>query len=826
MSVSDLYCKTISFPRTILTVFLALIFLAITQLQHFTFDASSDNLVVKGDPRLAEYNQMSELFGGDEFIVVTYAPNAPDTLLTDESLLLLDSIQAELNKLKGVARTFSILDAPLIRSPPVDLNDMSTGYLTLRSPEVDRKLARIELTTSSLFEDFLIAADGASSVIRVDLEREHKLDNIRSQRDALRLTVDSSDPDLIRLENDYIAARANYVTRREILIAEIRQIRDNYKAEANIFISGVPMIAADMITFVKNDLSRFGALVLGLIFAMLYLFFRRWRWVVLPLLIAGVSLLFTTGILGFMQKPVTVVSSNFISLLAIICISFSIHLIVRYRELLAKDKTVDHKLLVENTLISKFIPCLYTGLTTLLAFGSMLVSNIVPIEDFGWMMCLGIVISFFVTYFLFPSVLLILGKAEPSRTLNRQISLTIWLCDLSTLRPGTVVICSALLAIFSIAGLSLVTFDNRFIDYFDEDTDIHQGMKYIDDHLGGTVPFDVYLQFDAFDSTGGWDEEYDDEFEDEFEDDFASAEEKYPERYWFTVDRIATIAKLHTLITEQPNIGKVISLSTLEEMGREFNDDEPLSAIVLAYVIGELPESIREQLIAPYADPGRGIARINVRIRESGERFSRDDMVQEIERYAVEDLGFQQEHVVVTGMMVLFNDMLKQLADSQMKTLLYLVMATFLMFSLLLRSISLATLALIPNVLAAATVIAFMGYAAIPMDMMTITIAAISIGIGVDDAIHYLHRFRKEFVLSSDIITAVQHTHHTIGRAMYFTSMIIIGGFSILMLSNFLPTVYFGLLTALAMILALLANLTLLPALLVLVYRTTPAKTT
>ncbi len=818
MKASALYCKTISYPRTILTFITILTLIAAFQLQHFTFDASSDNLVVKGDPKLAVYNQMSELFGGDEFIVVTYATNEPGTLLADRSLMLLEKIQAELTQLTGVAQTFSILDAPLINSPPIDPEDMSSGYLTLRSSNVDKTLAMVELTSSELFKDFLISADGDASVIRVGLEREVALDTIRSRRDTLRLTVGSSHPELLLLENEYVIARANYVARRELLIAQIRQIRDKHAPEANIFISGVPMIAADMITFVKNDLSRFGALVLGLIIAMLYLFFRRWRWVVLPLLIAGVSLLLTTGILASMQKPVTVVSSNFISLLAIICISFSIHLIVRYRELLANDNTIEHQLLIENTLISKFLPCFYTALTTLLAFGSMLVSNILPIEDFGWMMCLGIIISFFVTYLLFPSVLLILGKAAPSSTLNSQIKLTTWLCGLATRSPSTVVAFSITLGLVSALGLSMVNFDNRFIDYFDDDTDIHQGMRYIDDHLGGTIPFDVYLQFEKFDSGEEWD--------DAFDDDFAATEEQYPERYWFTVDRIATIARLHKLIVDQPNTGKVISLSTLEEIARKFNQNEPLDAFLLTYIIGELPARIRHQLITPYADPAHGLARINVRIKESGKRFSRDETVHEIERFAVEELGFQPEHVVVTGMMVLFNDMLKQLADSQIRTLFYLLITTFLMFSLLLRSIPLAILALIPNMLAAATVIAFMGFASIPMDMMTITIAAISIGIGVDDAIHYLHRFRKEFSLSSDIITAVRNTHLTIGRAMYFTSMIIIGGFSILMLSNFLPTVNFGLLTALAMILALLANLTLLPALLVLVYREKPAHLT
>ncbi len=357
----------------------------------------------------------------------------------------------------------------------------------------------------------------------------------------------------------------------------------------------------------------------------------------------------------------------------------------------------------------------------------------------------------------------------------------------------------------------MVTFDNRFIDYFDDDTDIHAGMAFIDEHLGGTVPFDVYIKFEPFDPP-------------DEEDDFHSEPEPYPERYWYTRNKLETIASLHRLIEQQPNVGKVLSLSTLEAMAQEYNADLPLTATELIYILGELPLEIRAQLIEPYAKPGTGITRINARLKESlrapgvTEQFSKDKMISNIENYAIDELGLAPDQVVVTGMMVLMNDMLKQLAESQLRTLLYVVVATFLMFSILLRSISLAVLALIPNVISASLVIAYMGYAAIPMDMMTITIAAISIGIGVDDAIHYLHRFREEVAIDRDVKAAIKRSHLTIGRAMYFTSIIITIGFSILAFSNFLPTVHFGILTALAMVLAMLANLTVLPSLLIQFY--------
>ena len=173
----------------------------------------------------------------------------------------------------------------------------------------------------------------------------------------------------------------------------------------------------------------------------------------------------------------------------------------------------------------------------------------------------------------------------------------------------------------------------------------------------------------------------------------------------------------------------------------------------------------------------------------------------------------------MTGMATLFNGMLRHLFNSQTSTLLFVVTATLVMFLLLLRSPVLAVLGLLPNLLAAAVALGFMGFAGIPVDIMTVTIAAIIIGIGVDDAIHYLHRFQVEFTRLGNAQEAVRASHASIGNAIYYTSVTVVIGFSVLAFSNFMPTVYFGLMTALAMVLALAANLVLLPSMLVVVYR-------
>lgn len=667
-----------------------------------------------------------------------------------------------------------------------------------------------------MFREFLVSADGTSSAIRIDLEKAQKLEDARNLRDEYRTayrhasssqlssakTVDKHQ--LRQAESAHLAARKAYLADRGILIDAVRRIAKTHQPEATIYISGIPMIAADMISFVKSDLALFGSLVFICIVTLLFFFFRKRRWIVLPILISGISILLTVGILSFAEKPVTVVSSNFISLLAIICISFSIHLIIRYREILKDTPAICQGDLVDQTMRSKFAPCLYTALTTILAFGSMMGSRIVPVEDFVLMMCLGIVVAFFVTYCVFPSVLLLLPTGQVSRAALKQITTTTIFGNIVKQHPKLIIGLSAFIFAIFVFGVSKITFDNRFTDYFDSNTDIHKGMQYIDQHLGGTIPMDVYLKFEPFEPIAE-------------EDDFFSADE-FPQRYWFTLDLLDKIAAMHSKIEQHPSTGKVVSLHTLQAITIELNNGKALNQTELAFVLGALPQSVREQVLNPYAKPSEGIVRINTRISETDQCFSKDLIIADLLQNATSELGFTKDSVVVTGMMVLFNDMLKQLADSQLRTLAYVVLATFLMFSSLLRSLLLASLALIPNIIAATAVMAFMGFAGIPLDMITITIAAISIGIGVDDAIHYSHRFNEEYRTAADIRTAVERAHQTIGRAMYFTSMIIVVGFSILAFSNFLPTVYFGLLTALAMLLALIANLTLLPALLIKLY--------
>ena len=789
--IEQAYVRLLNRPGWLIVGLTGALLLAAGYASRFSFDASADTLVVQDDPDLALYREISAVFGGDDFLLVTFTPHE-GPLLSMANVRLLAELQDRLGAIEGVTSVFSVLDAPLLKSPPVPLDELAEGFRTLLSPDTDRALAVEELSGSPFFRELLISADGRTAALRVELIP------------------------LPALERENTAERRRPLAERAALIEAVRRVRGEFANRATLHLGGVPMIAADMIAFVKSDLAVFGGLVLVLVMGVLYAAFRQIRWVVLPLGAAAASIVATMGALGFLYKPATVISSNFVALLAIMTISLNIHLIVRYRELAQAQGARSVREIVAATMTSKFSPCLYTALTTMAAFGSLTASDIVPVEDFGLMMCIGVLFALLIAFTLFPAVLMLLPRGAPQGGHRFSTGLVAGLSRLAVQRSGTVGAVAVVTLVLTAAGVAQLSVDNRFIDYFKDDTDINQGMVYIDQHLGGTAPFDVVLNFEPWQASA-------DDFFDDFEDEDLFADEAeadpFPERYWFTRDKLDRIRAVHRYLEARPEVGKVVSLASLDDLAMEFTGGEPLNNVQIAAILAALPPGLREEIIRPYAAPAIGQARLWARVIESGPYFDREALVTDIKRHAAGEVGFGEDNVAVAGMVVLFNAMVQKLVASQVDTLGYVLLATFAMFLVLLRSPLFALLGLVPNVLAAAAVLAVMGFAGISLDMMTTAIAAVSVGIGVDFAIHYLHRYRVERAQAPDAGTAIVRTHGAIGRALFLTGVTIMVGFSVLCFSNFVPTILFGLLVALAMALAFLANLTLLPSLLTLTDR-------
>jgi predicted RND superfamily exporter protein len=804
-------------PRAVMAV-VAIVFTVLAyHARDFRIDASSETLMLEHDADLAYARQVTERYGEPGYLLVAYAPR--EDLLADAVLERIASLRDALEQVPSVSSVLTILDLPLLESPPVPVKDLASGLRTLTDPGTDRELARRELQQSPLFHNLMVGPDLKTTALVITFEHDRRWDELRSRRDALRDKARSQGLTAAEaaayedVSAAFLAHRDQQRRKWHATIADIRAILDRYRADADVFLGGVEMIADDMLTFIRNDLKVFGTGVFVFLVLILRLLFRNWRWVVIPLICCSASALVMVGILGWCNWEVTVISSNFISLQLIVTMAVTIHLIVRYRELFRQDPEADQRTLIRQTVALMIKPCLFTTLTTVAGFASLVLSDIKPVITFGWMMIVGLVVSMVATFVLFPSVLMLIPRQKIPAPRGELFDLPFRLARFTDGHGKFILTVSVLILVLSAWGTSRLNVENAFIDYFKHSTEIYQGMKVIDQRLGGTTPLDVVMTLarDGSETTADADPAPDEAFDAFAEFDQAADDPKY----WFTRERMQTVEAVHDYLDRLPETGKVLSLATLVKIARRLNDGRPLDNFTLALLFGELPPRVRQILVDPYVSVENDETRLAVRIIDSLPGLRRNALLARIESDLVEKVGLSPGTFRLSGMMVLYNNMLQSLFQSQIMTLGVTVLLLMGMFLVLFRSLRIALIAIFPNVLSIGTVLGFIGWVGIPLDMMTITIAAISVGIAVDDTIHYIHRFRREFPEHGTYQATMHFCHGSIGRAMFYTSVVFVMGFSILVFSNFIPTIYFGLLTGLAMAIALVAALTLLPALIV-----------
>jgi len=803
--------------KPVLSLFFILLLTAISAwyIQYFKLDISADSLVLENDKDLHYYRSINARYGSDDYLIITYTPEVDlfDRQTLDDIALLRNSLL----DVERVESVISILDVPLIASPAITLRELQQHTRLLGDADTDLGLAQTELRESPLYRNRLVGEDGKTTALQVNFERDQAYIDLRDQRDALRekrLESNLTPTELVQLESssrEFKHYSSALMAQEASSIAAIRQILDKHRDFSEIHLGGVPMIVADMMDFVRHDLRVFSLAVIGILIVILAVIFGRLRWVVLPLLLASVASVMTIGLLGFLEWRITVVSSNFLALLRIFALSLTIHLIVRYRELQVLKPQADQLTLVKETVGSKVIPCLYTVITTMVAFGSLVVSGIRPVIDFGWIMVIGLSLSFILTFTLFPVILMLMkpGHLSPKRDLTGAI--TGFFADLNARFGNTILLFTFLAMVLGGIGISRLSVENRFIDYFKASTEIFQGMYLIDQKLGGTTPLNIIIDapadFMTADHTFEALEE-DEDFELDGEEGFTASS------YWFNSYQLDTIKAVHHYLDDLDETGKVLSLATSMDVLKQLNDGEIMDDFFMSILYKRLPEDIKQSMISPYLSEDGHQLRFSVRVFESDAGLKRQALLAKIQTGLTEEVGLAEEQVHLTGMLVLFNNMLQSLYQSQILTLGVVFLAIFLMFTLLFRSLKLALIAIVPNLVAGLSVLGLMGAAGIPLDMMTITITAISVGIAVDNTIHYMHRLKSELSTDWDYPAALRRSHGSIGRAMYYTTITITIGFSILALSDFVPTIYFGVLTAFAMLTALLADLTVLPILL------------
>ena len=756
--------------------------------KDFRLDASSDTLLIEGDPDLEYLREVTQRYGSKDFLVLTFSPD--EEMVSDASINNLLSLKYKIQSLDWVHSVITLLDIPLLDNSDAPLQERLENFKTLKDEGVDKQRGFKEILNSPVFRNFVISEDGKTSGIIVNIKK-----------DILKDIENKTDQE-IEIYKDKLKKK-NHEN-----ILQIREIIKSYKDIGKIYLGGIPMIADDMMSFIKSDIIVFGLGVFLFIIATLWFVFKKLIWIIVPISSCFFSVIIMTGLLGLLGWKVTVISSNFIALMLILTMAMNIHMSTRFLQLKNDFPDSSNFEIISITTGKMFWPIIYTVLTTICAFLSLIFSGIKPIIDFGWMMTFGLITSFVVTFTLLPTLLSFVSDNSVEINENKESKITSFFAKISNNNKNIIFTLTGIVIILSVLGISRLEVENSFINYFNKNTEIYKGMKLIDEKLGGTTPLEVILKFPNQDKNKS---DEDDEFED-----WGEGENKDDEKYWFTKDKIDKIDSVHNYLDGLPAVGKVLSFSSIIQVATQLNNNKPLGTLEMGVLYSKIPESIKKEIIDPYISIKDNEARISLRIIDSQDGLRRNDLIKKINLDLKDQLNLNDEEFKLAGVLILFNNLLQSLFKSQILTLGLVMIGIFAMFMVLFRNIKLSIIGVVPNFIAAFFILGIIGLLGIPLDMMTITIAAITIGIAVDNSIHYIYRFKEEYLKHQDYEKTLKICHSTVGVAILNTSITIVFGFPILVFSKFIPTIYFGVFTGIAMLLAMISVLTLLPSLLLL----------
>ena len=784
--LSDLYQNTVlKNPKSIFILLLITLLSFGYFSKDFKLDASSDSLLIQGDPDLVYLNEITERYGSKDFLILTYSPN--EGMVTDSSINNLLSLKYKIQSLDWVHSVITLLDVPLLSNSEAPLQERLESFKTLKDDGVNIEKGFKEILNSPVFKNFIISEDGKTSGIIIYINQE-ELKNIE-----------------YKTKKEIAVYKDSFKKKNHENIIQIREVIKSYEDIGKIYLGGVPMIADDMMSFIKSDIIFFGLGVLLFIIATLWFVFKKLIWIIIPISSCFFSVLIMTGLLGLLGWKVTVISSNFIALMLILTMAMNIHISTRFLQLRNDFPNISNFEIISMTTIKMFWPIAYTVLTTICAFLSLIFSGIKPIIDFGWMMTLGLITSFIITFTLLPTLLSFMSNNNIKIKEDSDSKITSFFEKISINNRGSIFLITSLVIILSIVGISRLEVENSFINYFNKNTEIYKGMKLIDEKLGGTTPLEVILKFPNKVEVKITE---DDEFED-----WGNEGGQDDEKYWFTKDKVNKIQTVHNYLESLPAVGKVLSFSSIIDVATQLNDNKPLGTLEMGVLYSKIPESIKKDIIDPYISIQNNEARISLRIIDSQKGLRRNDLINQINYDLENKLKLDKKEFKLAGVLILFNNLLQSLFKSQILTLGLVMIGIFIMFLILFRNIKLSVIGVVPNFIAAFFILGIIGLLGIPLDMMTITIAAITIGIAVDNSIHYIYRFKEEFQKTKKYDKTLKICHSSVGVAILNTSITIVFGFSILVFSKFIPTIYFGVFTGIAMLLAMISVLTLLPTL-------------
>ena len=825
----------VSAPKLSLALALILCAFLCAFVPKLAIDASTQTLLLENDKDLELWRDITKRYKIPNTLVIAYTPNSD--LLSESSISTLAALSKDLAQIKGVKSVFSMLDAPLLLSSGLKFSDLLGTIPTLKDSNASKEAIKAEFLNSPFYKNSLVSSDFKTTALLLTLEPNPGYNEFIASITALENTLKTA-------ENNATAKtllkeqRAAFKAYRDELrvaeheqIAQIRQVIAKYNqnsqtripyqdeftnsqtriphqaSSSQLFLGGINMIADDMIAFVRSDLATYGLATLLLCSLCLFVYYLQLRYVFLAIFICLVCVGVASGLFGLLGFEITVISSNYIALQLIITLSVVIHLINSYREFFRKKSSFSQKAIVYLALKERMSPCFFAIFTTIIGFISLVFSDIRPIISLGVMMSASITLSLIFSFWLFGSIMSLLSKKSVNTAFERYFSLTTLCAKIAlNLRARKVVFAiSALGLCVGLWGISKLSVENSFIGYFKENTDIYKGMELIDNKLGGTVPLDIIISFKKDKK-----EPRNSSLDDEFADEFASSDAA---QYWFNERRMSVLKSVNEYLKNKEFIGSVSSLADLLEVGKELNEGRELDALALALIYSSLSGERRELILTPFVSIENDELHFSVRTLDSDPRLKRAEFLRTLQNELNELVG-ENAQVKISGAMKLYTNMLDSLFSSQINSLGFVLLAFFATFWLIFASLRLAIIAICINILPLICVLGAMGLAGLSLDIMSITIGSISLGIGVDSAIHYIYRYKRELAHFKDSKKAIIASHASIGYALYYTSFAVFIGFGVMISSNFWPTIYFGALTDLVMFFMLASSLILLPSLL------------
>lgn len=782
--------QIINRAKLILAAFFLLTLAALWAAQSFKIDASADTLLLKNNKLFIETQLMNKRFSPQEFILIAYEPkNNP--LFSEKTFTDIQQLSEQFRALNRVGAVTNILNVPLLSLAGKLDPDLNPDDFTWQKQRYSADKMREVFKQHPLFTDLLVNSKQTATAMQIVFRPDPQLLKIQNQiidlqAKVLNNSLTQQDQQRIKkLKRQAEPIEENLKKVRQQEIKQIYQITENYRQDANLFLGGSYVINQQLVTIVKNDLMVFGSVISVAICLLLLLLFRRIRWVVLPVLCCAVSVILTIGLFAILDLRATVISSNFVTLQIILTLAIVIHLIVEFRQLaeISPDATQNAILLTSFT--NKFKPCLYAGITTSVGFASLIFSGIQPVISFGWMMIVAMAISIASSLLLFPSFLALFSRQSESLIQNINRSFIKFFCHCSLNSKKIIVVMSIAVVIISVLGLFKLQVENSFLNYFKESTQVREELTFIDKEFGGSTPLDLVY--------------------------FIDEKEKKTDLL-LSAKTVQSLQKIQHVLRQYEATGNVTSVVNFTELAQQIKHGQPLTEYELSVIYTLLDDELKEQLLGAYFNPDTNQLRISMRIQDSTPGFNRADFLATLKK-DLESLGLQQGSYSLTNLFVLYQDILQRLFSSLIMTLGLVFIALTLVLLGIFKSIKIALITVIPNILTTIIILGIMGWLQIPLDLMTITISAIAMGIAVDDTIHFTHRYLQQRQ-TEDVQQATVNTFNSVGYAMLYTTVIVTFGFSLLSFSDFVPSIVFGLLTGLAMLLALLTDSTLLPVLL------------